>query len=120
MSLVHSSPYSSTEHVGQFFCTFTHYTVPSVAVEYTTRLFCWMDIAVLGLAEHAFMLLSRPSFVAIRESEGSRPIRDQGESVGRAGQQVTACNTTQRTPCSSVGVEDKSRFLAQFFPQQTW
>lgn len=115
MSLVHSSLYISTEHVVQFFCTSTHYNVPSIAVEYTTRLFCLMDIAVFGLAEPVFMLLLCPSFVALRESEGSRPVRDQGESVGRGDQQVTARTTTRRTPWSSVGVEDKSCFLTQFF-----
>lgn len=106
----------SYARVVQLYCTFTHSTVPSVAAEYTTQLFCWRDIAVIGLAEPVVM----SSFVAQCESEGPRPVRDQDESAGRAGQQVAAPTTARRTPQGSVGVEDKSCFLRQFFSQQTW
>lgn len=61
-----------------------------------------------------------PSFTAQCESEGSRPVRDQGESAGWAGQQITTHTSTWRTPRSSFYVEDESRFFRQLLPQQAW
>lgn len=59
-----------------------------------------------------------PSFTAQCESEGSWPVRDQGESAGWAGQQVTAYTRTRRTSRRSFDMEDESRFCGQLLSQQ--
>lgn len=64
-----------------------------------------------------FFLL--PSFVASGESQGPRPVRDQGESAGWAGQQVTTGTKTRRTPRCPVCMEDQSHFLRELLSQQT-
>lgn len=68
-------------------------------------------------------LHARAQFIPQRahcESEGPWSVRDQGESAGRAGQQVTAYTGTCRTSCCSRDMEDESRFSRQLLSQQAW
>lgn len=62
--------------------------------------------------------------LAHSESEGAGSVRAQGESAGRAGQQVTAPPRTRGASCCSccslcsLCVEDQSRFCRQLLPEQ--
>lgn len=61
-----------------------------------------------------------PFFIAQRKFEGSWPVRDQGESVGWAGQQVAAYTRTRRTSRCPLGMEDESCVCRQLLSQQAW
>lgn len=52
------------------------------------------------------------------ESEGSGSVRAQGESAGRARQQVTAYTGTRRASRCSFDMENKPRFCRQLLSQQ--
>lgn len=59
-----------------------------------------------------------PSLKAQCESEGSGSVRAQGESAGRARQQVTAYTGTRRASRCSFDMENEPRFCRQLLSQQ--